>query len=80
MINLSSLRFDNSIQLLNTSPIRIGLEFVFLNLGSDFSKNLLFLSSRRILIVSFSISRLGFCLSEQSSCTGLPVLACVKKD
>ena len=43
MINFS-LRLNNSIQFLNTSSIRIGLKFVFLNLSSDFSENLLFLS------------------------------------
>ena len=44
MINFSSLRLDNSIQFLDTSPIRIGLKFVFLNLGSEISEKLLFLS------------------------------------
>ena len=44
MINFSSLRLDNSIQFLDTSPIRIGLTFVSLNLGSKISENLLFLS------------------------------------
>ena len=44
MINFSSLRLNNSIQFLDTSSIRIGLKFLFLDLGSDFSENLLFLS------------------------------------
>ena len=42
MINLSSLRLDNSIQFLDTSSIRIGLKLVLLNLGSNVSENLLF--------------------------------------
>ena len=41
MINFSSLRLRNSIQFLNTSSIRIGLKFVFLNLGSKIIENLL---------------------------------------
>ena len=41
MINFPSLRLDNSIQFLNSSPIRIGLKFVLLNLGSNFSEDLL---------------------------------------
>ena len=77
-INFSSLRLGDSSQFLNTCPIRIGLKLVFLNLGSKISENLLFCLSMRILMVSFSISRLGFSLlhelSELSSCTGLPVL------
>ena len=44
MINFSSLRLDNSIQFLDTSPVLIGLELVFLNLCSTISENLLFLS------------------------------------
>ena len=44
MISLFSLRLNNSIQFLKTSSIRIGLKFVFLNLGSNVSENLLFLS------------------------------------
>ena len=44
MINLSSLRLNDSTQLLDTSSIRIGLKFVLLDLGSDFSENLLFLA------------------------------------
>ena len=80
MINLSSLRFDNSIQFLNTCPIRIGLKLVFLILGSKISENLLFSRSKRILIVSFSISRLDFRFwHEPRSCTGLPVLEWAKK-
>ena len=49
MINFSSLRLDNSIQFLNTSPIRIGLKFMFLNFGSNFSENFLFLSFKENL-------------------------------
>ena len=41
-INFSSCRLDYFIQLLDTSSAIIGLELVFLNLGSDFSENLLF--------------------------------------
>ena len=44
MINVHSLRINNSSQFLDTSSIRIGLEFVLLDLRSDFSKHLLFLS------------------------------------
>ena len=48
------------------------MELVFVNLCFT-------ISEKKILIVSFSISRLGFSLllepSELSSCTGLPVLA-----
>ena len=42
MINLTSLRLNNSIQFLDTSPIRFGLKLVFLNLGSKINENLLF--------------------------------------
>ena len=52
---------QKSTQFLDTSPIRIGLKFVFLNLGSNVREDLLFFRrSRRILILSFSISRLDF--------------------
>ena len=44
MINFPSLRLNNSVQFLDTSSVRIGLKFVLLDLGSDFSENLLFLS------------------------------------
>ena len=44
MINFPSLRINNSIQFADTSSIRTGLKFVLLDLGSDFSENLLFLS------------------------------------
>ena len=44
MINLTSLRLNNSIQFLDTSSIIIGLELVFVNLCSTISENLLFLS------------------------------------
>ena len=46
MINFSSLRLNNSIQFLNNSSIRIGLKFLLLHLESNFSENLLFLSSK----------------------------------
>ena len=46
-INITSLRLDNSIQFLDTSSVTIGLEFVFLNLCSIISKNLLFLSFQK---------------------------------
>ena len=80
MINFPSPKHINSIQFWDTSSIIIGWELVFLNLGSKISENLpFFCLSRRILIVSFSISRLGFSptleLSKLSSLTGLPVLA-----
>ena len=42
MINLSSLRLNDSIQFLETSSIRIGLKFVLLDLSSEISENLLF--------------------------------------
>ena len=47
MINLTSLRLNNSIQFLDTSSIIIGLELVFLNLCSTISENLLFLSFQK---------------------------------
>ena len=43
-INFSSLRLGNSIQFLDSSSVKIGLELVFLNLCSRISENLLFLS------------------------------------
>ena len=46
-INFSSLRLDNFIQLLNTSSVMIGLEFVFLNLCLTISENLLSLSFQK---------------------------------
>ena len=46
-INVSSLRLDHFIQLLNTSSVLIGLEPVFLNLCSIISENLLFLSFQK---------------------------------
>ena len=72
-INFSSLRLDDSIQLLDTSSVIIGLEFVFLNLCSIDSEN------RRILICSFSESRREFSRTFEisdpnSSETGLTVL------
>ena len=79
VLNFSSLRLDNSTQFLDTSPIRIGLELVFVNLCSTISENLPFLSFKENpdLLIFFE-SRLGFSLllepSELSSCTGLPVL------
>ena len=59
-INFLSLRLDNSFQFLNTSFVMIGLELVFVNICSAISENLLFFSSKRVLICSFSESRLGF--------------------
>ena len=60
--------------------MRLGLKFVLLDIRSDLSENLLCLS-KRILIHSFSESRLDFRFwHELSSCTGLSVLMCVKKD
>ena len=47
VIIFSSLRLDNSTQFLDTSPIRIGLELVFVNLCSQVSENLLFLSFKK---------------------------------
>ena len=44
MINVTSLRLNNSIQFLDTASVIIGLELVFLNLCSTISENLLFLS------------------------------------
>ena len=84
-INLTSLILDNSIQLLNTSSIIIGLEFVFLNLNSTISDNLLSLSFRRILVCSLSelclgISRtLEMCKSNGLT-TGLSVLSWLTDD
>ena len=46
-INFSSLRLDHFIQLSNTSSVIICLEFVFLNLCSIISENLLFLSFQK---------------------------------
>ena len=61
MINPFSLGLNNSIQSMDTSFIRLGLKFVFLNLGPDFSENFFFFClSRRILIPSFSMSRPDF--------------------
>ena len=78
-INFSSMRLDNFIQLLDTSSVIIGLEFVFLNLCLTISENLLSLSFQKNPDFSSSESRLGFSLmlepSELSSCTGLPDLA-----
>ena len=47
MINLTSLRLDNSIQFLDTSSIMFVLELVFLNLCSTVSENLLLLSFQK---------------------------------
>ena len=44
MINLPSLRLNNSTLFLDTSSIRIDLKFVLLDLRSNFSENWLFLS------------------------------------
>ena len=44
VINLTSLRLDNFIQLLDTSSVIICLELVFLNLCSIISESLLFSS------------------------------------
>ena len=46
-INLTSLRLDNSIQVLDISSVIIGLELVFLNLCLIISENLLFLSFQK---------------------------------
>ena len=46
-INFSSLRLDRFTQLLNTSSVLIGLEFVFSNLCLTISENLLFLSFQK---------------------------------
>ena len=46
MINLSSLGLNNSIQFLATSSIRIGLNFVLLDLDSNISENLLFFAAQ----------------------------------
>ena len=77
MINFSSLRFDNSffswILLLSESA----WNSCFWISALKFARICSFCLSWRILMVSFSISRLGFCLHELSSCTGLPVLVCV---
>ena len=81
MINFSSLRLNNSTQFLDNSSIRIGLKFVFLDLGSDFSEHLLFLSFKENPDSFVSISRLDFRFwCELSSHMGLPVLLCAKKD
>ena len=81
VINLTSLRLNNSIQFLNTALVRIGFKFMFLNLGSTISENLLFLSFKENPDSFVSISRLD-CrfLDELGSKTGLSVLVCVKKD
>ena len=81
MVNFSSLGFDNSIQFLNTSSIRIGLKFVFVNLCSKVSDNLLFFVFQgeswwfrfpfRDLILS---ARTKFVHGSHRSCV------CVKKD
>ena len=47
VIHFSPLRLDNSIQFLNTSPIRIGLGLVFVNLCSKIFENLLSLSFKK---------------------------------
>ena len=77
MINLTSLRLNNSIQFLDTSSIIIGLELVFVNLCSAISENLLFSLFKENPDLLISESRLGFSLlhelSELSS-TGLAVL------
>ena len=44
MINFTSLRLDNFIQILDISSAMIGLELVFLNHCSIISENLLFFS------------------------------------
>ena len=62
-INFILFQQDNFIQFLDISSVMIGLELVFLNLCSAISDNLIFFCrSRRILICSFFISRLGFSL------------------
>ena len=56
-INLTSLRLDISIQFLDTSSVIIGLEFVFLNLCSAISENLLSLSFQKIPDLLIFLSR-----------------------
>ena len=46
-INISSLRLDNFIQLLNTSSVIIGLEFVLSNLRLTVSEDLFSLSFQK---------------------------------
>ena len=67
-INLTSLRLDNFIQLLDISSVIIGLELVFLNLCSIIRENLLFSESRRGFSLTFEIG------DPNSSETSLPVL------
>ena len=53
MINFHSLRINSSSQFLDTFSIRIGLKFVFLDLSSDFSENLHFVSQRESWFARF---------------------------
>ena len=78
-INVSLLRFDNFIQLLDTSSVIIGRELVFLNLCSIISEDLLILSFQKNLDLLVSESRRGSSLTFEisdpnSSKTGLLVL------
>ena len=61
-INFSSLRLDNFIQLLNTSSVIIGLEFVFSNLCLTISVNLLSLSFQNNpdLLIFWAATRIFF--------------------
>ena len=74
MINFPSLRLNNSIQFLDTYSIRIGLNCVLM--GSQFwtsARICSFCLSRRILILSFSMSRPDFRFwDELDSFTGSP--------
>ena len=77
-INLTSLRFDNSIQFLDTSSVIIGLELVCVNLCSTISENLLFLPFKKADLLIFWVATWIFSFtlenSEPNSFTGLPVL------
>ena len=61
VINFSSLRLDNSIQFLDTSSVKIGLEFVFSNLCLTVSENLLSLSfQKNPNLFTFGVVSLSF--------------------
>ena len=71
--NFSSLGLDNFTQLLDTSSVIIGLEFVFSNLCWTISENLLFLSFQKnpdlLIFRKFTNPHLS---SSLSFCTAYP--------
>ena len=81
MINPSSLRINNSSLFLDTSSIRICLKFVLLDLGSDFSENLLFLSFKEnpdSFVFHFA-TWFSFLVRTKFACGSLRASVCEKR-